>query len=309
MTVVWVPYADWPDQLDLPARTTVRVFDGTGDPPAGIEDVVFYVLPYMGAEDNGRLMAQMTSLQVAQSLSAGVETIRPYVPTGVTFANARGVHDASTAELAVGLMLASLRGVPEYVRAAERAAWAPSQHRSLADRRVLLVGYGAVGAAVERRLQGFECEVRRVARRSRPASDNSPQVSSYDDLPELLSWAEVVVLTVPLTDETRGMVDAGFLAAMPDGALLVNVARGPVVDTDALVTETSNGRLSAALDVTDPEPLPAGHPLWSHPSVLVVPHVGGATDAFPSRALRLVREQIHRHLAGEPLANVITGTY
>ena len=312
MSVVWVPYPDWPAQLDLPDGTVVKVFEGSGDLPAGIEDVEVYVLPYMGAAENGALMARMTSLKVAQSLSAGVETILPYVPAGVTFCNARGVHDASTAELAVTLMLASLRGVPALVRAAEHGEWSPSVRPSLADRRVLLLGYGAVGKAVQRRLAGFECDVRRVARQARAAGDDgpdAPQVWAFESLRQLLPWAEVVVLTVPLTEETTGLVDAAFLAAMPDGALLVNIARGQVVDTDALVAETATGRLSAALDVTDPEPLPPDHPLWSHDTVLVVPHVGGATNAFPSRALALVRDQLGRHLAGDPLANVITGSY
>ena len=309
MTRVWVPYPDWPDRLDLPPGTVVDVHDGTGEVPAGIEEVDFYVVPYMSGPELSRLMAQMPSLKVAQSLSAGVETIRPLVPDGVTLCNARGVHDASTAELAVALLLASLRGLPENVRAAERGEWAPEQRQSLADRRVLIVGYGAVGAAVEARLAGFECEVRRVARRSRPAGGEGPEVASMEALTDLLPWAEVVVLTVPLTEATRGLVDAKFLAAMPDGSLLVNVARGQVVVTDDLVAETGSGRLRAALDVTDPEPLPVDHPLWTTPGVLVVPHVGGATSAFLPRALRLVQEQLARFLAGRPLHNVITGDY
>ena len=309
MSVVWVPYAEWPAQLELPGDVRVDVFDGISAPPSSIGDVEFYVLPYMGGEDNGRLMARMTSLRVAQSLSAGVDTILRHLPEGVTFCNARGVHDASTAELAVALTLAVLRGFPAFVRAAEQGQWAPALRPSLADRRVLLVGYGAVGQAIERRLAGFECDVRRVARHSRDATDGGGAVSAYDDLPVLLADAEVVILTVPLTEDTRGMVDAEFLAALPDGALLVNVARGSVVNTDALLAETSSGRLMAALDVTDPEPLPADHPLWSVPNVLVVPHVGGNTTAYPPRALRLVREQLHRHFAREPLVNVITGTY
>jgi phosphoglycerate dehydrogenase-like enzyme len=101
------------------------------------------------------------------------------------------------------------------------------------------------------------------------------------------------------------MVDAAFLARMRDGALLVNVARGAVVDTDALLGELSTGRLQAALDVTDPEPLPADHPLWRAPGLLLTPHVGGNTSAFLPRALRLVREQLRRHVAGEPLANIV----
>ena len=305
MTVL-LPYADWPDVLDLPAGLDVEVYDGTPAPPAGLDTVDFYVPPYLAGTGPARLMAQMPALRVVQTLTAGVDDIRPLVPDGVTLCNARGVHDASTAELAVALALASLRGIPEFVRAGERGAWAHDTRPSLADRRVLIVGYGSVGAAVERRLDGFECEVRRVARRAR--SEPVP-VEPFDVLPDLLPWAEVVVLTVPMTDETRGLVDAGFLAALPDGALVVNVARGPVVDTDALLVEVAAGRLRAALDVTDPEPLPADHPLWACPDALISPHVGGDTTAFLPRARRLVEQQLHRYAAGEPLANVITADY
>jgi phosphoglycerate dehydrogenase-like enzyme len=160
-----------------------------------------------------------------------------------------------------------------------------------------------VGAAVERRLAGFECEVLRVARRARDG------VADLSALPDLLSRADVVVLTVPMTPETDGLVDATFLAAMRDGALIVNVARGPVVRTDALLDELQSGRLRAALDVTDPEPLPAGHPLWRAPGLLLSPHVGGNTSAFLPRARRLVADQVHRFVAGEPLINVIDGVY
>jgi len=264
------------------------------------------VLPYLAGAGPARLMAQMPALRVAQTLTAGVDDVRPLVPAGVTLCNARGVHDASTAELAVALVLASLRGLPDHVLAGERGEWAHDTRPSLADRRVLIVGYGAVGAAVEARLAGFECEVRRVARHAR--SEPVP-VEPFASLPALLPWAEVVVLTVPMTDETRGLVDAGFLAALPDGALVVNVARGPVVVTDDLVAEVRTGRLLAALDVTDPEPLPPDHPLWSCRGVLVSPHVGGDTTAFLPRARRLVEAQLRRYVAGEPLANVITDAY
>jgi phosphoglycerate dehydrogenase-like enzyme len=248
-------------------------------------------------------MARMPSLRVAQTLTAGVDDVRPLVPAGVTLCNARGVHDASTAELAVALVLASLRGIPDFVRSAERGEWDGGRRDSLADRTVLLVGYGAVGQAVERRLAGFECDVRRVARRGRDG------VQPFDALPALLPQADVVVLTVPMTDETRGMVDAGFLSRMRDGALLVNVARGPVVRTDDLLAEVASGRLRAALDVTDPEPLPADHPLWACPGVLISPHVGGNTTAFMPRAMRLVSEQLRRYVEGRPLRNVITADY
>lgn len=299
---MWWPY-DWRDEVELPAVVDVDVYDGSGPPPRDIEAVELFVLPYMAGPGPARLMADMPSLRVAQTLTAGVDDVRPLVPEGVTLCNARGVHDASTAELAVALVLASLRGIPDFVRSAQRGRWAPSRRDALADRTVLLVGYGAVGEAVERRLAGFECAVVRVARRARDG------VHAFGDLPRLLPSADVVVLTVPMTDETRGMVDREFLARMREGALLVNVARGPVVDTDALYAEVASGRLRAALDVTDPEPLPEDHSLWSVPTVLISPHVGGNSTAFVPRAQRLVAEQLRRLVAGEELLNVVGAAY
>ena len=301
---VWVPFADWVERVSSAADgVEVDVYDGAGEPPGSIGAVELYVLPYMVGPGPARLMSAMPSLRVAQTLTAGVDDVRPLVPAGVTLCNARGVHDASTAELAVALMLASLRGIPDFVRNAEHGRWDGNRRDSLADRTVLIVGYGSVGEAVERRLAGFECDVRRVARSARDG------VEPFATLPELLPRADVVVLTVPMTDETRGMVDARFLARMRDGALLVNVARGPVVRTDDLLAEVTTGRLRAALDVTDPEPLPPDHPLWSSPGALVSPHVGGNTTAFRPRALRLVVDQVRRYAAGEPLANVIAADY
>lgn len=300
---VWLPYQDWADSPEVSADLPVAVFDATGDPPAGIEHVELFVLPYMAGVAPARLMASMPALRVAQTLTAGVDDVIPLVPEGITLCNARGVHDASTAELAVTLVLASLRGIPDFVRSAQRGEWDGRRRDALADRTVLIVGYGSVGEAVERRLAGFECDVRRVARGAREG------VEAFEALPSLLPDADVVVLLVPMTDETRGMVDARFLSLMRDGALLVNVSRGPVVDTDALLAEVSPGRLRAALDVTDPEPLPPEHPLWACPNVLVSPHVGGNSSAFLPRARRLVADQLRRYAEGRPLRNVVTRPY
>lgn len=297
-----------PEEIDgLPASLEYVHWEGTGDFPADPADASFYVVPYMKGPTAGALpLPHMTAVRVVQTLSAGVDHIAPHLdrlPPGVRLCNARGVHEASTAELALALILASLRGIPRFVRGQDAEEWHAGFYPALADRRVLIVGYGSIGAAVEDRLAPFECEVQRVARSAR-TSPRGP-VHALSDLPGLLPSADVVVLTTPLSEQTRGLAGPAFLARMKDGALLVNMARGPVVDTEALLAETESGRLTAALDVTDPEPLPAGHPLWHAPGVLISPHVGGSTSAFMPRAKRLIRSQLARFAAGEPVQNVV----
>jgi len=298
MALVWLPFD--PARLgDVPAGLEFDTF-GEGEPPTRIEEVEFWVPHYGFTLPYADLVAAMTSLKVIQTQSAGVEHVKPHVPRSVTLCNARGVHDAATSELGVALILASLRGLPELVRAQDRHEWLPKRvWPALADRRVLILGYGSIGAALQRRLEGFECEVVRVAQHRRDG------VHPMDELDQLLPTADVVVLLVPMSEATHHLVDAAFLAAMKDDALLVNLARGGIVDTDALVAETATGRLRAALDVTDPEPLAADHPLWSTPGVLISPHVAGGTTAMEPRMSRLVRQQLGRFVAGEPLANVV----
>lgn len=263
--------------------------------------VVFYVPRYMGPVADLELMAQMPNLEVVQLLTAGFDNALRYVPRGVTLCNAGGVHDASTAELAVGLILASLRGLDEFARAMPSGAWVYARREALADKRVLVIGAGGVGRAVQRRLEPFEADVTMAARTARPG------VVATADVGVLLPTVDVVVLAVPLDESTTGMVDDAFLSRMRDGALLVNIARGPVVDTEALVRHVAMGRIRAALDVTEPEPLPPGHPLWTLPGALVSPHVGGNTSAFLPRARKLVDDQLRRFAAGEPLASVVSG--
>jgi phosphoglycerate dehydrogenase-like enzyme len=271
--------------------------------PDVLDGVRLLVVPYTASADDLVVLARMPRLEVVQTLTAGVDHVLPALRPGVALCNAAGVHDASTAELAIGLTLASLRHLDEFARAMPEGRWAYARHEALADKRVLVVGFGSIGRAIARRLAGFECEVLGVARSAREV-DGVP-VHAHDALPALLPTVDVVILVVPLTDATRGLVDAGFLGRMRNGALLVNVSRGPVVDTPALLAECAGGRLRAALDVTDPEPLPADHPLWRTPGVLVSPHVGGNTSAFLPRARRLVAAQLARWSAGEPLANVV----
>ncbi|GAA1968800.1 2-hydroxyacid dehydrogenase [Nocardioides panacihumi] len=300
--LVWLPF-DPSELAEVPSGLRYEVVNPMRHVPDSVSDVAFYVPPYDMGPRIADALPQMTSLQVIQTLSAGVDNVRGHVPSGVTLCNGRGIHDTSTAELTLALILASLRGLPRFVRQQGDHEWRGGFEQSLADKRVLLVGYGSVGSAIAARLRPFECEVVPVARHARDG------VHAIAELPELLPTAEVVVLIVPLTAETRGLVDTTFLDRMRDGALLVNVARGAVVVTDDLVAALGTGRIRAALDVTDPEPLPAEHPLWTAPNVLVSPHVGGASSAMWPRAHRLVREQLERFAAGEALANVMTGEY
>jgi len=298
--LVWLPFE--PAELgQVPRGLRYEVvLPEQGVPlPGSAAEVAYYVQPYRFSAFDSAVIGELPQLRVVQTLTAGVEHVVGSVPDGVTLCNGRGIHDDSTAELALTLILASLRGIPEFVRSQDRGEWQPLWRPALADKRVLIVGYGQIGAAIEHRLTPFQVEVVRVARSARPG------VHAIDELPALLPAADVVVLVVPSTPQTRRLVDAEFLRTMKDGALLVNVARGAVVDTEALADALESGRITAALDVVDPEPLPADHRLWRAPHLLISPHTGGASSAMWPRAYRLVREQLARFAAGQPLANVI----
>ncbi|WP_435239902.1 2-hydroxyacid dehydrogenase [Streptomyces sp. YPW6] len=307
---VWLPFPA--EEIEgLPETLNYLFWDGGTDYPGNPADCAYYVVPYMkGPEIAQRPLAAMSGVQVVQTLSAGIDHVEPglpLLPSGVRLCNAKGVHEASTAELTLALILASLRGFPGFVHGQDKEEWRSGFYPALADKSVLIVGYGSIGSAIEDRLAPFECaRVARVARSARTTARGV--VHALDDLPALLPEADVVILSTPLNASTQGLVGADFLAAMREGALLVNVARGGVVDTKALLFELESGRLRAALDVTDPEPLPQGHPLWHAPNVLITPHVGGSTSAFEPRAKRLLAAQLTRFAAGEPLRNVVATT-
>ena len=304
MTVISLPDRSWIDLVGPVEGVDVVQWDLSGDAPRQ-DEVTFVVPPYLGSPRWERL-GKLPGLRVVQLLSAGYDNVLEALPAGVLLANAAGVHDASTAELAVTLTLSSLRGIPEFVVAQGRSQWLPVENRqSLADKRVLILGYGGIGVAIARRLSGFEASLTAVATRARAGDDLVPSVHGVDELASLLPEQDVVILILPLSDATEGLVDRDFLASMPDGSLLVNVSRGKVVDTSALVEATRSGRIRAALDVTDPEPLPPDHPLWQTPGVLISPHVGGATSAFAPRAVALLREQIAAFAGESPLRNVV----
>ena len=281
----------------------VVVWNGNGDAPAGIDQVEFLVGAYGGATMPPEALARMPRLSVIQLLSAGVEPWLPVVPPGVVLCNGRGIHGGPTAELAIAGLLAVLRELPRYVEQQRDRIWQAIDGHSLDGMRVLVLGAGDIGQRVAAVVRLMEAEASLVARHQRPG------VEPMAALPGLLPQHDVVVVALPLTPETEGLVDAAFLAAMRDGAVLVNVARGKIVHTSALVAELQARRLRAFLDVTEPEPLPDDDPLWTAPGVLITPHVGGGTPGWAGRAYRLVREQVSRFAAGEPLRNLVVDGY
>lgn len=309
--VVTLPDDDWLERLGpWPDGVRARVWDMSG-PPDGLgadaDRVALVVLPYMRPHLALESVAGLPAVRLVQTMTAGYEGIADRLPPWVSLANAAGVHDASTSELAVGLVLASQRGIDSAARDLGARRWNARVRSSLADRRVLVVGAGGVGKAVANRLEPFEVSITRVASRARvdDLADRFGVVHGVDELPGLLPHHDVVVLACPLTDATRGLLDRAALAAMPDQALVVNVARGPVVVTDDLLAELTSRRLRAALDVVDPEPLPPDHPLWDAPGLVLTPHVGGATDAMVPRLRDLVHAQVSALLDGRAVGHVV----
>lgn len=307
MTLVTLPGQEWVDAVGPVDGLELAVWDLEG-PPDRADEVKVVVPPYLGGGRRIPALRHTPGVELVQLLTAGYEDVQAALPFEVRLANAAGVHDASTAELAVALTLAALRDIPAFVEAQSQERWLPPAfHDALADRRVLVLGYGSIGRAIVSRLLPFEVQVTAVASVARAGDELVDRVHGVDQLAELLPSHEVVIVVVPLNERTAGLVDDGFLASMPDGALLVNVARGGVVDTAALVRHGHSGRIRAALDVTEPEPLPSGHPLWTTPGVLITPHVGGASTAFMPRATRLLQDQLGAYAAGRPLRNIVAG--
>jgi len=309
MLTVTVPDEDLLGRLaDLSNRVRLVLWDLANPLPAAVAaqvDVV--VIPHYVVDlSRFALLRALPRLHIVQLPSAGFEHAVPNVPLGVTVCNGRGVHSAGTAELAVGLLIAMQRGLPDAVRAQDAGRWENPALPAVADRRVLLLGAGSVGEAVAARLAPFEVDLVRVGRTARDTPDG--RVHGVEELADLLPQADVVVVSLPGGAGTRHLLDAAALARMPDGALLVNVGRGTVVDTDALIAELTAGRLRAALDVTDPEPLPADHPLWHTPNTLVTAHQGGHSDATGPRVAALVRHQLEALLAGHEPINVVART-
>lgn len=270
---------------------------------ADVSAVELYVPPYLRWADAIAMMRRLPSLRAVQLLTAGIDWIAPHVPPGVTLCRGIGVHEASVTELVLTSVLAMVKDVPGFVRDQANATWAHRRTGGLHGSRAVILGYGHIGRATGALLEALGVTVVGVSRGGHP-----PAVP-LGRLADLLPTCDILVVLLPLTDETRSLLDADLLGRLPDGALLVNVARGQVVDARALEAELVSGRLRAALDVTDPEPLPSESPLWHLPNVLITPHVGGDSDLFPRFAARLVAEQMTRYLAGQALEHQVSGGY
>ncbi|MGC3992679.1 MAG: NAD(P)-dependent oxidoreductase [Propionicimonas sp.] len=305
MLTVTVPDLDLLARLsDLSDRVELVLWDLLEPLPAEVAQRVEVVQigHYWVQPERWRRLAEAPNLRYVLLPSAGFEHALPRIPKGVTLCNGRGVHSAGTAELALALILASQRGLVDALDAQRQGRWHNPELPSLADRRVLVVGAGSLAQAIVDRLRPFEVEITQVARTARGG------VHGIAELPALLPAADIVVLAVPGSAETHHLLDAAALAALPDGALVVNVARGGVVDTAALLAELEGGRLRAALDVTDPEPLSPDHPLWHAPRTIITAHQGGNSDATYSRVAALLRSQLEHLLAGEQPENVVART-
>lgn len=292
--IVTLPTQELLDRLAPVVGDDVQLHLWTMEGPSGLGHVDLAVMPYM-APASTLAVLEGEDVAAVQSQALGYDKVADVLPDGVAFANAVGVHEAATAELTLAILLAAQRDVDTYVR--EAGQWNQRMSPGLVDRTVLVVGVGGVGDAIRARLEPFDCRILRSASRAR--TDEHGEVAGPDDLPRLVGEADVVVLATPLTEQTHHLFDATMIARMKPGALLVNIGRGPLVDTAALVEATAAGRIRAALDVVDPEPLPADHPLWTTPGVLVTPHVGGRSSTMVDRVVALLSRQVERLRRGE----------
>jgi phosphoglycerate dehydrogenase-like enzyme len=293
--IVWTQW----DDLDAPPGVTLL---GPSSAPIGgdaFQEVTFYVPRYMAGPEGLHPIRQMPALQYVQLPNAGYDDAVDFRRAGLVFCNARGVHDISTAELALGLAIASLRELDRFILARSSGAWLSGGQSSLATKRVALVGYGSIGQTIGGLLEPFGAEVEAF---TRSGQGDTHTMAEFEDL---LPTFDVVILILPATPETVNLMDKRRLGLMKDGALLVNVARGTIVDTDALVDELESGRIRAALDVTNPEPLPGDHPLWRAPGVIISPHVGGNSSAFEPAMRALLAQQFSRLVSGESLLNIV----
>lgn len=292
------------DLEPLPGGLRGVVWDLRSDPQGGtLDEIDAVILPYIDAGAVLPALANVPGLKFVQTQSTGFDGVREAAGPAAGVSSAAGVHAAATAELALGLILAKLRGIDQAVRDQQKALWRPERRQSLADRRVLLAGVGGIGQEIAKRLEPFEVTVTRVGSAAR--DDDHGHVYASSELAELAAGHDILISVLPMTDQTHHLIGEKVLAALPDGALVVNVGRGAVVDTAALTKEVTSGRLQCAIDVVDPEPLPADHPLWSSPNALITPHVGGNASAFEPRIVKLLSQQLEALAAGSLPANLV----
>ena len=292
---VWCQWTN----LEVPQSFTLTNKSFESMSPSERNEIAIYVPQYMGGSKALAQINDLANVKIVQLLMAGYDDALEYMRPGVTLCNATGVHNDSTAELAVALTLASLRGIPDFVRNQTVATWGHKKYPSLSDKTIGIVGYGSIGKSLAHLLSGFPVNILKFARTAKEGVLGIEELDNY--LPQL----DVLILLVPLTAGTKHLINSKRMASLKDGALLVNVARGGVVDTEALVAELETGRIFAALDVTDPEPLPPDHPLWGLKNCLISPHVGGDSGAFENRGRRLIEEQLQRLHDGVELINII----
>lgn len=293
--VVWT---EW-DDLKIPSNIVGLSLVNTPINSGNFSEITFFVPKYEEGTPTFKLIEKMPNLEVLQLVSAGFEDALKYLKPGVILCNGRGIHNESTAELAVGLTISSLRNFPEFTRNQSRKTWVHSREQSLYGKRIGILGYGAIGSTVGRMLSGFKCEVIPI---SKTGKSNTFSVNHLD---EILPTLDVLILILPLTKDSENLMNEKRLSLMKDGSLLVNVARGAIVDSEALIKELQKGRLRAALDVTVPQPLPSKHPLWDAPGVFISPHVGGNSSAFEPQAKKFLESQLIKYSKDQPLDNVV----
>lgn len=295
--VVW---CQWPD-IDIPDGFKLLHSESDLEDSQKLSQINVYIPKYMGGAKSLAHIREMPNLKLVQVLTAGFDDVLPLIPAGVRLANARGLHDLSTAELTLTLTLASKANVANMISAQQNKSWLRDVRPSIIDAKIAIVGYGSVGQEIARVFRPFTDDITGY---TRSGSNGTHQMSKLDSE---LDQYDIVILITPLTDETRGMFDLKRMQLMKPGALLVNMARGPVVVTSDLIRILKTGHIQAAVDVTDPEPLPNDHPMWEAPNLLISPHVGGNSTAFPGRAKKLIAAQLNRLANGEPITNVVFG--
>ncbi|WP_263994285.1 2-hydroxyacid dehydrogenase [Mycobacterium yunnanensis] len=290
--------------LDLPAPTdvTTMALYAPGEPwPADHADADVVVVGFDNAAATGARFTDLPNLRLVQTLNAGYEQWLPHLPAGVVLSNGRGAHGGSTAEWAMAALLSIYRKLPVFRDLQADGVWGFQETETLIGKRVVVLGAGDLAVNLAARLAPFEAQVTLVGRTARPG------VAALADVADLLPDADAVVAMLPAAKETHHLIDAAFLSRLRDGAVVVNAGRGSAVDSDALLAELTSGRLRAALDVTEPEPLPPGHPLWSAPNLLITPHVAGSTEGAWGRAWRVAQEQIAVYAAGGRPPNAVAG--